>query len=85
MTGEGTAATPPASSGPRSAVVVLCQLPMAVAIIQARCPSVEVVDISQGVPPGLRGEVLFGGRGRHAAEAMAAGVRWVQMAGTCSR
>jgi phosphoglycerate dehydrogenase-like enzyme len=43
---------------------------------------VEVVDISNGVPPGVRGDVLFGGLGTPSVEAMAAGVQWVQMSGT---
>jgi phosphoglycerate dehydrogenase-like enzyme len=43
---------------------------------------IEVVDISQGVPTGVRGDVLFGGRSRHAADAMAVGVRWAHVQGT---
>jgi phosphoglycerate dehydrogenase-like enzyme len=62
--------------------VVLCGIPSAIAPIRARFPSVDVVDISAGMPPDVRGEVLFGGWGPVAADAMATGVRWVQMAGT---
>ncbi len=62
--------------------MVLCGVASAVAPIRSRFPSVEVVDVSEGVPPGIRAEVLFGGWGPVAAEAMARGVRWVQMAGT---
>jgi phosphoglycerate dehydrogenase-like enzyme len=47
-----------------------------------RFPELEVVDVSEGVPDGVRGEVLFGGWGPHAVAAMATGVRWVQLAGT---
>jgi phosphoglycerate dehydrogenase-like enzyme len=72
--------SPPTSSP--SGLVVLCGVAPAVERIRSQCPSVEVVDISQGVPPGVRGEVMFGGWGPVAAEAMATGVRWVQMAGT---
>jgi len=62
--------------------VVLCEVPRAVARIRSRFPSLEIIDISQGVPPGTRGDVLFGGWGPCSVDAMAAGVRWVQMAGT---
>ena len=66
----------------RSGVVVFCDVSPAIERIQSRFPSVEVVDISNGVPPGRRGDVLFGGWSPYAVDAMAAGVRWVQMAGT---
>jgi phosphoglycerate dehydrogenase-like enzyme len=62
--------------------VVLCGITSAIAPIRARFPSVEVVDITAGVPPDVRGEVLFGGWGPVGVDAMASGVRWVQMAGT---
>ncbi len=66
----------------KSGVVVFCSLPGALARIRSRFPDTEVVDISGGVPGGVRGEVLFGGWGPHAVEAMAAGVQWAQLIGT---
>lgn len=63
-------------------VVVLCEVPHAVETVRERFPDLTVVDISQGVPPGVRGEVLYGGRGPSSVAAMAAGVRWVQLVGT---
>jgi phosphoglycerate dehydrogenase-like enzyme len=65
-----------------SDVVVFCDYPGSVERIRGRVPSVQVVDISKGVPPGQRGDVLFGGWGPGTVDAMAAGVRWVQMVGT---
>jgi phosphoglycerate dehydrogenase-like enzyme len=65
-----------------SAVVVLCSVSPAVDRIRSQFPDLEVVDISDGVPPGTRGDVLFGGLGPSSAEAMAAGVQWVQVSGT---
>ena len=73
---------PPEPFAQKSGVVVLCSLPGALARIRSRFPDTEVVDISGGVPGGLRGEVLFGGWGPQAVEAMAAGVQWVQLIGT---
>jgi len=66
----------------QSAVVVFCEGSLSVERIRSRFPSIGVVDISEGVPPGMRGDVLFGGWGPHSVDAMATGVRWVQMAGT---
>ncbi len=66
----------------KSGVVVLCSLPGALARIRSRFPEIEVVDISGGVPGGVRGEVLYGGWGPHSVEAMAAGVQWAQLIGT---
>ena len=71
---------PPASPPP--AVVVLCGISFAVERIRAEFPAVEVIDISDGLPPGARGDVMFGGWGPVAVEAMGRGVRWVQMGGT---
>jgi phosphoglycerate dehydrogenase-like enzyme len=67
---------------PPSAAVVLCSIASAVDHIRSRFPAVEVIDISGGLPPDAHGDVLFGGWGPVAAEAMGRGVRWVQMAGT---
>jgi phosphoglycerate dehydrogenase-like enzyme len=61
---------------------VLCQPSDAIPVIRARFPSLEIIDIAGGVPEGTRGDVLFGGFGTPAADAVAAGVRWVQMIGT---
>ena len=72
----------PESAPEPSDVVVFCEVPLSVERIRSRFPSIEVVDISKGAPPGRRGDVLFGGWGPHSVDAMAAGVRWVQMAGT---
>jgi phosphoglycerate dehydrogenase-like enzyme len=76
------AKVPPEPPSERSELVVLCSLTAAIERIRSRFPSVEVVDISAGVPTDVRGEVLFGGWGPADVEAMARGVRWVQMAGT---
>lgn len=62
--------------------MVLCEDPSAVDAVRARFPAVAVVDVSQGVPPGVRGQVLYGGRGPASVAAMDAGVRWVQLVGT---
>jgi phosphoglycerate dehydrogenase-like enzyme len=62
--------------------VVLCGIPPALDRIRSRFPDLDIVDVSQGVPDGVRGDVLFGGWGPHAVAAMAAGVRWVQLSGT---
>jgi phosphoglycerate dehydrogenase-like enzyme len=62
--------------------VVLCAVASSAARIRERFGDLEIVDISQGVPPGLHGDVLFGGWGPHAVAAMATGVQWVQLAGT---
>jgi phosphoglycerate dehydrogenase-like enzyme len=61
---------------------VFCELPAALARIRARFPSLEVVDVSGGVPQGVRGEVLFGGFGRNSVQAMTRGVQWAQLIGT---
>ena len=71
---------PPASPSP--AVAVLCGISLAVDRIRSEFPAVEVIDISDGLPPDARGEVMFGGWGPVAVEAMGRGVRWVQMGGT---
>ncbi len=72
-------ASPPAD---RANVVVLSSVPTAIDRIQSRFPDLEVVDISGGVPSGVRGDVLFGGLGLSSAEAMSNGVQWVQISGT---
>jgi phosphoglycerate dehydrogenase-like enzyme len=61
---------------------VLCESRGSLTRIRSRFPSIEVVDISEGVPPGTRGDVLFGGGRARSIEAMATGVRWVQLIGT---
>lgn len=63
-------------------VVVLCEVSPAMGRIRERVPGVVVVDISGGLPDGIRGEVVYGGRGPASAAAMAAGVQWVQLVGT---
>lgn len=63
-------------------MVVFCELPAALARIRARFPSLEVVDVSGGVPGGVRGHVLFGGFGRNSVQAMTRGVQWAQLIGT---
>jgi phosphoglycerate dehydrogenase-like enzyme len=73
---------PPSLLPDPSSLVVLCQPSNSIPVIRERFPSLEIVDIAGGVPPGTRGDVLFGGFGAHASEAMATGVRWVQMIGT---
>jgi phosphoglycerate dehydrogenase-like enzyme len=65
-----------------SDLVVFSETPCPVARIRERFPSVEVVDISKGVPPDKCGDVLFGGLGARSVDAMAAGVRWVQLIAT---
>ena len=72
----------PASASDSSDLVVLCEVAAVVGDIQSRFPSVQVIDISGGVPHGVRGEVLFGGRSPHSARAVATGVRWVHVQGT---
>ena len=65
-----------------SDLVVLCEHQAAVPRIRSRFPDVDVVDISGGIPPGTRGDVLFGGGRARSVEAMATGVRWAQLIGT---
>jgi phosphoglycerate dehydrogenase-like enzyme len=72
----------PSSLPSSSDVVVLCEHRGALEPIRSRFPSVDVVDISGGIPPGTRGDVLFGGGRARSVEAMATGVRWVQLIGT---
>jgi phosphoglycerate dehydrogenase-like enzyme len=69
----------PTRDGP---VIVFCSLAAAIDRVRAEFPEVEVVDITNGVPPELRGEVLFGGHGAPSNEAVTRGVRWVQLSGT---
>lgn len=73
--------TPP-SAPPPSDLVVLCEYRGSLARIRSRFPSIAVVDISEGVPPGTQGDVLFGQGRARSVEAMTTGVRWVQLIGT---
>ncbi len=50
--------------------------------LRAEFPDVDVVEIGQGIPDGVDGDVLFGGWGQHAALAVRRGVQWVQLSGT---
>ena len=61
------------SAAGKSDIVVFCDHAGSVARIRERFPALEVVDITGGVPPGRRGDVLFGGWGRGTVDAMAAG------------
>jgi phosphoglycerate dehydrogenase-like enzyme len=61
---------------------VFCDNAGSVPRIRERFPSLEVFDITHGVPDGARGDVLYGGWGDHSIAAMATGVRWVQLLGT---
>ncbi len=61
---------------------MLCEVPPAADRIRQRVPGVTVVDVTGGVPPGARGEVLYGGRGPSSVVAMGRGVQWVQLVGT---
>jgi phosphoglycerate dehydrogenase-like enzyme len=63
-------------------VVVFCSLAAAIEPIRAEFPELEVIDIVNGVPPGVEGDVLFGGHGAPSIEAVSRGVRWVQLSGT---
>jgi phosphoglycerate dehydrogenase-like enzyme len=72
----------PGPSGERSEVVVFCDHAGALTRIRERFPALRIIDITDGVPAGARGDVLFGGWGPRSIAAMAAGVRWVQLLGT---
>jgi phosphoglycerate dehydrogenase-like enzyme len=63
-------------------VVVFCDVPTALERIRSRFPSLTIVDISRGIPPDIRGDVLFGGYNDRAVAALERGVRWVQLQGT---
>jgi phosphoglycerate dehydrogenase-like enzyme len=63
-------------------VVVFCAVGSLSESLRARFPDVVVVDISEGVPADVEGEVLFGGIGQPSVDAMGRGVRWVQSIGT---
>jgi len=63
-------------------VVVLCEVSPAVDRIRQQVPGVTVIDISGGLPDGVRGEIVYGGRGPASVAAMAGGVQWVQLVGT---
>jgi len=73
---------PPTAPLASSEVVVFCESRGSLERIRSRFPSTEVVDITDGIPSGLQGDVLFGGFGPRSVEAMQAGVRWVQLTGT---
>jgi phosphoglycerate dehydrogenase-like enzyme len=73
---------PPTAPLASSEVVVFCESRGSLERIRSRFPSTEVVDITDGVPSGRQGDVLFGGFGPRSVEAMQAGVRWVQLTGT---
>lgn len=62
--------------------VVLCEITQAVDAVRARYPDLEVIDISQGIDEGMRGEVVFGGFGPSVHEAVRRGVQWVQLPNT---
>jgi phosphoglycerate dehydrogenase-like enzyme len=71
------------SGAEKSDIVVFCEHAGSVARIRERFPALDVVDITGGVPPGKRGDVLFGGGWTpNSLAAVAAGVRWVQLMGT---
>lgn len=70
------------SAAGKSDIVVFCDHAGSVARIRERFPALEVVDITGGVPPGRRGDVLFGGWTPNSLAAVAAGVQWVQLMGT---
>ncbi len=63
-------------------VTVFCEIAQAVERVRSEFPDVEVVDITAGIPEGVRGDVLFGGWGLHSTEAVARGVHWLQLSGT---
>jgi phosphoglycerate dehydrogenase-like enzyme len=82
LSSESVSSDPVVGPADVSAVVVLCSVSTAIDRIQSQFPDLEVVDISNGVPSGTRGDVLFGGLGPSSVEAMAAGVQWAQVSGT---
>jgi phosphoglycerate dehydrogenase-like enzyme len=72
----------PVRAADRTGVVVFCDHAGSLARIRERFPTLEVIDITHGVPVGARGDVLFGGWGAHSIEAVATGVHWTQLLGT---
>lgn len=51
--------------------------------LRAEFPDLEIVEINERLPDALGADVLFGGWGAHAVEAVQrGGVRWVQLSGT---
>jgi len=62
--------------------VVFCEVSAVADRVRSQFPSLDVIDISEGLPPDVQGEVLFGGFNPHSVEAMERGVRWVQLTGT---
>jgi phosphoglycerate dehydrogenase-like enzyme len=78
----GPAPEPEPPAGEPCDIVVLCDYAGSVARIRERFPTVEVIDITGGLAPGTRGDVLFGGWSPNSVAAVASGVRWVQLMGT---
>ncbi len=62
--------------------VVLCEITQALDALRSCYPEVEVIDISQGIEDGVRGDVVFGGFGPSVHEAVRRGVQWVQLPNT---
>jgi phosphoglycerate dehydrogenase-like enzyme len=58
---------------------VLCEVAQAIPAIAARFPEVEVIDLSETLPDGVTGDVLYGGYGPVGLEAVRRGVEWVQL------
>lgn len=63
-------------------VKVFNEIVQANARLAAEFPAVEVIDITGGVPDGATADVLFGGWGPNAIDAVQHGVQWVQLSGT---
>lgn len=61
---------------------VFNEIAQANARLAAEFPDVEVIDITGGIPDGAAAEVLFGGWGPNAIDAVGSGVQWVQLSGT---
>jgi len=73
------------STGPAaesSDIVVFCDNAGSLDRIRTRFPALDVIDITDGIPPGTRGHVLFGGWTPRSVHALEAGVRWVQLMST---
>jgi phosphoglycerate dehydrogenase-like enzyme len=71
-----------ASLGSRSDIVVFCDAAGSLARIRERFPNLEIVDITDGIPEGTRGDVLFGGWSPNSVAATTSGVQWAQLVGT---
>jgi phosphoglycerate dehydrogenase-like enzyme len=70
------------SQSPKDRTIIFCGVPSAVPLIRDRFPLVEVVDITNKVPPDAEGTILFAGAGSTSVEVMSRGVRWVHWVGT---